>query len=133
MIDDPLRIAAVVAAVALVAAPYAAQMCKKTGAIFIKSAAGNLSWSWKSNSHFFQDASWSCGQDQNPICEMNCFVDMVGHKHDSDVGGFPDFEKKILHLVACLDIQRRKGFIHQKHFGLQAERSRDGDALFHPS
>ena len=32
MIDDPLRIAAVVAAVALVAAPYAAQMCKKAWA-----------------------------------------------------------------------------------------------------
>jgi len=28
MIDDPLRIAAVVAAIALVASPYAAQICK---------------------------------------------------------------------------------------------------------
>src|SRR5438132_6048286 len=71
--------------------------------------------------------------DGDAIRQLDRLVDAVRHENDGLGFPLPDLEQFILHVLACLDVERGKWLIHQQDGRVDRERARDADSLAHPA
>ena len=72
-------------------------------------------------------------QEEDPVGELDGFVDVVRHQEDGRRGGRVDVEQQVLHPEAGQGIERPERLIEQEHPGVPGERPGQGRPLGHPT
>src|SRR5260370_8017748 len=73
-----------------------------------------------------------CGHDQNAICKLHCFFDVVSDKQDRFLFALPDPNEIGAHLQASEKIERAEWFVHVNDVGIGSESPPDLAPLPHP-
>src|SRR4051812_33070065 len=82
---------------------------------------------------FLLHASRMWRHENDAIAETGGFAHVVRDEHDRFISGAPDPLDIAVKLFAGERIERGERFVHEKHARVWGERTREGDALFHPA
>ena len=77
------------------------------------------------------DPTGMCLENQDPIGEINCFIQVVRNENDRHIDVPSDLQEIRLHLGSGLCIERSERLIHEQHSRLIGQSARNRDALFH--
>ena len=83
------------------------------------------------NDVFLLDGGRAIGDHNDPVGQIQCLFDVVGHKNNGAPVSLPDSVQLLLHQVAGLGIQCTEGFVHQQHLGLNAVGTGNTHPLLH--
>src|SRR5580692_6641206 len=92
-----------------------------------------IAWAIEWHLNILHNRPWMRTHNKNPICQVNCLLDVVGHEQDGAGGFVPHFEQEQLHLAASLSIESSKGLVHENDRRSQSQCARDRNTLLHSS
>ena len=71
------------------------------------------------------------GKDHDPVCQIDRFSDIVGHKENCLPGRFPDALQILVQPITGLRVESGKRLVHEQHFRLHGKGTGNGHPLLH--
>jgi len=90
--------------------------------------AGGAKWNRKIGANIGRPAP----QDDHPISEVDCFVDVMRYQDNCLPLVFPDPKYQVFESFSCLCVNRGKGLIHEHYSRFEYEGTGDRYSLLHP-